>query len=180
MKMGVFPIRLKVKGSMSIYENSYFGFGIEFPEGWRHRYWGNRKNSPIEYPDLYQLSDSDLPIVEDCHKELFFAFKRVIGSPSLMTCKAGMAAFYRKNGYDLAAERKPDKLELVRKHGETEVMGIKAYYLYLEFGLDKYTSFTRFTYWQHAPSIWLNFAIEGDTEESYAESESVFSSIRKL
>lgn len=165
---------------MNIYENSYFGFSIELPDGWKHRYWGNRKNQPMEHPEKFQNSDSDLPIAEDSYKELFFAFKRVMGSPTVMSCTAGMAAFYRKSSYDLNSERKPEKVELVRKHGKTEVMGIEAHFLYLVLDFDKYTCFKRFTYWQHASNIWLNFAIEGDTEENYAKSEIVFSSIRKL
>ena len=59
-------------------------------------------------------------------------------------------------------------------------MGIDANYLYLELAFDKYTCFRRFTYWQHTPNFWLNFAIEGDTEENYAESEFVMSGIKKL
>jgi hypothetical protein len=169
-----------VRAVMNIYENSYFGFRIEFPEGWRHRYWGNWKNPPTVNLEQYQISYGDLPVVEDSHKELFFALTRVKGSPAVMSCSASMAAFYRKNSYDLHSERKRESVELVRRHGQTEVMGIEANYLYLELNLDSYTCFRRYTYWKHAPNIWLNLAIEGDTKENYAKSEAVLSGIRKL
>lgn len=165
---------------MSTYENSYFGFKIDFPKGWRHRYFGNRKDLPGKHSEHYHASESDLPIAEDSHKELFFAFKRVMGSPSVMSCTVGMAALYRKNNYDLNLERMPDRIEIAREHGKTDVMGIDANYLYLELAFDKYTCFRRFTYWQHTSNIWLNFAIEGDTEENYVESEFLVSGIKKI
>lgn len=146
----------------------------------KYRYFGNRKDIPGMYSEQYHVSESGLPIAEDGHKELFFAFKRVMGSPSVISCKVGMAVFHRKNNYDLNLERAPDAIEMARKQGRTEVMGIDANYLYLELAFDKYTCFRRFTYWQHTPNFWLNFAIEGDTEENYAESEFVMSGIKKI
>ena len=111
-------------------------------------------------------------------KELFYSFKRAEGSPSILSCSAGMAVFYREKEFDFASERIFTDFELKREAGITAVSGIAARFLYLELQFPKYICRRNFIYWQARPKLWLNFAMEGNTLESYAESVQLFSRLK--
>ena len=158
---------------MSIYKNPYLDIEIDFPDDWGMRYWGNRTKEPPNI-ERFQTQYDDYPVCEKQEKELFFATKRIKGSPFVLSQYIAVAAFYRPNGYQLEQEFEEREVETFREWGFEALGKRNVKFLISHEKGNEYIVRKKFVYWQVLPDIWVNCAVFGDTIENYKSAIKVF------
>lgn len=161
------------------YVNPIIGIKVEFPDNWGFRYWGNRKQPPVN-PDILQSSYDDLPSASSPHKTLFTAMHRYEKGQSLIRGVVDFVALYREKGYDVDSEFQPNEYELTRSYGKHTIAGNNAEYLHFEQQGDGYTSIRRVYYWQYQPAIWISCIASGKSSEQFKEALSILENIKKF
>lgn len=161
---------------MDKYTNSTLKFGIQFPENWRLAYWKNRKRE-LNNSVRFQHSYDDLAIEESQEKEVFFA-KGEIKGPSLLGRTIVSALFLRSSGYDINREFPENELISERKFGVERISGKSAQFMYMVEPSDKCVFYKKYYAFESIKNNWLCFAVVGDTEGSFQETNQVFKSIK--
>jgi hypothetical protein len=161
------------------YINPIIGIKVEFPNNWDFRYWGNRKQPPVN-PDIFQSSYDDLPSASSPHKILFTAMHRYEKGQSLIRGVVEFVALYREGRYDVDSEFQPHECELTRSYGKHTIAGNEAEYLHFEQQGDGYISIRRIYYWEYQPSIWIGCMVGGNSLDQFNEALSIVENVKKL
>lgn len=166
---------------MEKYENLYFGIAVDFPEKWRHFYWGNwRPGKSSKNPQRHQASNDDLPDEIQTEKQLFSSFTSIKKSPSIMSSAFDLAVYCRPDGYDHSTEMVRRECELNRTIGDYSVLGNNGSYILLEEDCETFVLRRKFIAWEVRGGLWLNAMVSGDSKENINISENVFNGMTQL
>ena len=164
---------------MSIYQNSFFKFEIKFSEGWRVRSWANWKKPP-EKTSNHQLSDDDLPSLENPSKQLFHAYERKIDSPFILSKQVEMYAIWKENDMDISNEIDSKDNETVRLMTTEKVMNQNWQSIIRTFDVKRYNLHQQIYVCKVLPNIWLYASAAGDTKDNFKSANKQFIAITKL
>ena len=166
---------------MGKHENSYFGIAVDFPEKWRHFYWGNwRPGKSSKNPQRHQTSNDDLPDEIQTEKQLFSSFASIKESPSIMSSAFDLAVYWRPDGYDHSTEMVRRECEINRTIGDYSVFGNNGSHILLEEDCETFVLRRKFIAWEVRDGFWLNAMVSGDSKENINISENVFNGMTQL
>lgn len=164
---------------MNQYQNIFMGVGVNFPDTWGFRYWGNRK-SISAIPSTHQSSFEDLPSEGAPQKVLVTSFTpHKKGSP-ILGGVFEIVALYRPYGVDFESEIPSDSSEISRHFGEHQIAGNYARYLHIEKQGEGYIRYLRCHYWQYQLEIWLACIASGSSLEQFNEALDIVESVQKI
>lgn len=164
---------------MSIYLNNAFKLELKFEEGWKLTNWSEwkKKKRNIErYKDL----DKDFPSDEVTELRLFSAYKRIQGSPNLMSRHIYVDAYWKEKDINIKEETLQNDNEVSRLFTTEDIIGMEWPSVKRNFDVEGKDIHSQFFTCNVMPNIWLYATVVGDTKNNFEAAKKQFLKISKL